>query len=138
MTAPTPEQLKIGFLSRLQEELALVRQASDATASDRKPVILDQLEDLDLSGPGPLLATASCITAEPLGSETLYNIDIAGTACRVLRRETSVSLPEGQTARVHLRPGARLHLFDADGTRIGGAVLGQEQGGTSWTPEEHG
>lgn len=42
MTAPTPEQLKIGFLSRLQEELALVRQASDATASDRKPVILDQ------------------------------------------------------------------------------------------------
>ena len=93
-------------------------------------------EDLDLSGPGIALASGTCITAEPLGSETLYNIDAGGGGLRILRRETAVSLPEGQPAQVHLRPGARLHLFGDDGTRIGGAVLGAETGDSAWTPDE--
>lgn len=93
-------------------------------------------EDLDLTGPGPALGAGPCITAEPLGSETLYNVEIDGALTRVLRRETSVSLPEGQKASVHLRPGARVHLFDNNGVRIGGAVLGDVAGQTIWVPEE--
>lgn len=93
-------------------------------------------EDLDLSGPGPDLASGPCITAEPLGSETLYNIDVAGATCRVLRRETAVSMPEGKTAPVHLRPGARLHLFGPDGTRIGGAVLNEDMTKANWSIDE--
>ncbi|TGD61628.1 ABC transporter ATP-binding protein [Tabrizicola sp. WMC-M-20] len=93
-------------------------------------------EDLDLTGPGPALANGPCITAEPLGSETLYNIDLAGTTCRLLRRETTVSLPEGQTASLHLRPGARLHLFGANGSRIGGAVLSEAPGHADWLADD--
>ncbi|MFN3664041.1 ABC transporter ATP-binding protein [Yoonia sp.] len=92
-------------------------------------------EDLDLSGPGAALGTGPCITAEPLGSETLYNVEIDGALTRVLRRETFVSLPEGQTAPVHLRPGARVHLFNAQGSRIGGAVLSETVDSTQWVPE---
>ena len=93
-------------------------------------------EDLDLSGPGPQLATGRCITAEPLGSETLYNIDVAGTSTRVVRRETAVSLPEGKTTPVHIRPGARLHLFGTDGARIGGAIQEETPDRPAWTPDE--
>ncbi len=93
-------------------------------------------EDLDLSGPGAHLGIGPCITAEPLGSETLYNIDIAGISARVLRRETAVSLPEGQTTPVHLRPGARVHLFGPDGARIGGAVQGETPDHPVWAPDE--
>ncbi len=42
MVEPTSEQLKSRFLLRLQEELAALRQASDASAEHRKPVELDQ------------------------------------------------------------------------------------------------
>lgn len=93
-------------------------------------------EDLDLGGIGATFATGPCLTAEPLGSETLYNIDIAGTSCRVVKRETAVSLPEGGTARVQLRPGARLHLFGPDGLRIGGAVQGDTDASLGWHPDE--
>ncbi|TGD41279.1 ABC transporter ATP-binding protein [Pseudotabrizicola sediminis] len=93
-------------------------------------------EDLDLGGVGAALGMGPCVTAEPLGSETLYNIDVSGVTCRVLRRETSVSMPEGQTAPVHLRSGARLHLFGADGLRIGGTVLRDSIGHVGWAPDE--
>ncbi|MFU8824872.1 ABC transporter ATP-binding protein [Yoonia sp.] len=92
-------------------------------------------EDLDLTGPGAALGAGPCITAEPLGSETLYNVEIDGALTRVLRRETRVSLPEGQTAAVSLRPGARVHLFNAQGSRIGGAVLSETAGSTQWVPD---
>lgn len=42
MTEPTPDELKSRLLPRLQQELDLLRQASDATAAGRKPVELDQ------------------------------------------------------------------------------------------------
>lgn len=42
MSEPTPEQLRSLFLPRLQEELAALRKASDATVEHRKPVELDQ------------------------------------------------------------------------------------------------
>ncbi|MFN3973282.1 MAG: ABC transporter ATP-binding protein [Gemmobacter sp.] len=90
-------------------------------------------EDLDIAGEGMQVGQGRCITAEPLGSETLYNIEIGDDLRRVLRRETSVSLPEGAMAPVCLREGARLHLFGADGARIGGAVMVQ---GRDWTPDE--
>ncbi|MCA1777346.1 MAG: ABC transporter ATP-binding protein [Loktanella sp.] len=93
-------------------------------------------EDLDLVGDGPELAAGPCVTAEPLGSESLYNINIADDLCRVLKRETIVSMPEGSRAPVHLRRGARLHLFGANGARIGGAVLSEEPSVSSWIPED--
>lgn len=93
-------------------------------------------EDLDLSGPGSALAKGTCVTAEPLGSETLYNIDLAGATCRLVRRETAVSLPEGQPTSIYLRPGARLHLFGANGSRVGGAVQNATDGSLGWTPDE--
>ena len=42
MSEPTPEQLKVRFLSRLREELESLRKASGETAEHRKPVELDQ------------------------------------------------------------------------------------------------
>ena len=112
---------------------ALIARLSGA---DRAVTAGVRPEDLDLGGDGPALGTGPCITAEPLGSETLYNITISGATCRVLRRETFVSLPEGQMAPVHLRAGARLHLFGEDGLRIGGAVLRDSVGQLGWTPDE--
>jgi DnaK suppressor protein len=42
MTKPTPEELKATFLSRLENELRALREASVDTAADRRPVELDQ------------------------------------------------------------------------------------------------
>ena len=42
MAEPTPEELKATFLSRLQNELQGLRDASVRTVADRKPVELDQ------------------------------------------------------------------------------------------------
>lgn len=42
MADPTPEELKATFLSRLENELRDLREASVHTAADRRPVELDQ------------------------------------------------------------------------------------------------
>jgi DnaK suppressor protein len=42
MTDPTPDELKVAFLPRLQEELQGLQAASLQTAADRRPVELDQ------------------------------------------------------------------------------------------------
>lgn len=59
-----------------------------------------------------------------------------GTLTRLLRRETAVSCAEGQTASLHLRSGARLHLFGADVRRIGGAILNLTADKATWDFEE--
>ena len=99
-------------------------------------------EDLGLgsdAGSGetaPLLGRGPCLTAEPLGSETLYNIGLGDAPLRLMRRETHVGLPEGANAPVMLRPGARLHLFDATtGARRAGLLQNPTPAGTAvWHP----
>ncbi|MFN3953420.1 MAG: ABC transporter ATP-binding protein [Pararhodobacter sp.] len=92
--------------------VALARQMS---GSGQSVALGIRPEDLAI---GPLdttpepLAIGPCITAEPLGSETLYNIDIAGSLVRALLRETHVSFPEGSKTALSLKPGARIHVFD--------------------------
>ncbi|WP_333834461.1 ABC transporter ATP-binding protein [Rubrimonas sp.] len=93
-------------------------------------------EELEI-GPGEgassALAAGPCVTAEPLGSETLYSVEIARQLVRTIRRETHVSLPEGGGVALSLRPGSRVHVFDAaSGVRIVGAVLGADG---SWRPD---
>lgn len=61
--------------------VARLISADDAVTVSIRP------EDLDLTCPGPTLGTGPCMTAEPLGSKTLYNVDIDGALTRVLRRE---------------------------------------------------
>lgn len=106
----------------------LARQAGQAGAA----TVGIRPDDLDLTGSGPSLGTGPCLTAEPLGSETLYNIEIGGKLVRALRRETSVSCAEGKVATLYLRPGARLHLFGPDGARVGGAILSPEDATEHW------
>ncbi len=69
------------------------------------------------------LAAGVCLTAEPLGSETLDTIDMAPDDLRVLHRETHVSLPEGSRTAVQTRAKARVHVFDTQsGTRLISAI----------------
>lgn len=42
MEDPTPDELKVAFLPRLEQELQSLREASVQTAADRRPVELDQ------------------------------------------------------------------------------------------------
>lgn len=42
MNEPTQKELKALFLKRLEEELRTLREASEHTAADRRPVELDQ------------------------------------------------------------------------------------------------
>ncbi len=42
MNEPTPKDQKALFLTRLEEELRALREASEQTAADRRPVELDQ------------------------------------------------------------------------------------------------
>lgn len=42
MDEPTQKDLKALFLTRLEEELRALREASEQTAADRRPVELDQ------------------------------------------------------------------------------------------------
>lgn len=82
-----------------------------------------------------VLGHGPCITAEPLGAETLYNVEIGKTLVRVVRRETHVSLNEAETADVLVTHGARLHLFDkASGKRLAGVVLQNDGTGLKWMP----
>lgn len=60
------------------------------------------------------LATGQCLTAEPLGSETLYTINVSDEGLRVLHRETHVSQKEGSNTVVKTRPNARAHVFSTE------------------------
>ncbi len=65
------------------------------------------------------LASGVCLTAEPLGSETLYTVDLKPEGLRILHRETHVSLQEGTRTTVLPRQDARVHVFDsASGVRL--------------------
>lgn len=111
---------------------ALIRQMS---GTGQAVMLGIRPEDLVIGSAGGVamaepIATGPCITAEPLGSETLYNIDIAGLSVRALLRETHVSLPEGSATALSLKSGTRIHVFDtASGKRLVSALLGQ---GESW------
>ena len=94
-------------------------------------------EDIDLAqATGPALGRGLCVTAEPLGSETLYNVALGRATIRLLRRETHVSLAEGETATLRLCPGARLHVFDgATGGRLAGILRAPSpEGDVVWRP----
>lgn len=101
---------------------ALERATSSAIILGVRP------EDLDLVAASPesstrTLGSGTCITAEPLGAETLYNVALAKLLVRILRYETHVTVSEGDAVGVALRSGARLHLYDeASGKRLAGLV----------------
>ncbi len=101
--------------------------------------------DLDLqASPAPrdeggpaTLATGTCLTAEPLGSETLYNVSVAKELVRILRYETHVAVREGAPASVVVAPGARLHFFDeTSGRRLAGVALHDDGMRSRWLPYE--
>ncbi len=87
-------------------------------------------EDLEVGPTDSLVAplgSGPCVVAEPLGSETLYNIQIADQFVRALRRETHVSLPEGSATALGPRSGARCHVFDAgSGIRLASVLMGAD------------
>lgn len=104
---------------------ALERAASSAVILGVRP------EDLDLVSASSdsstrstrTLGSGTCITAEPLGAETLYNVALAKLLVRILRYETHVTVSEGDAVGVALRSGARLHLYDeVSGKRLAGLV----------------
>lgn len=82
-----------------------------------------------------VLGHGPCITAEPLGAETLYNVELGSTLVRIVRRETHVSLNESETADVLVTQGARLHVFDKEsGKRLAGLVLQGDGSNLKWVP----
>ncbi len=96
-------------------------------------------EDLDLdfatTGETFRLGHGPCITAEPLGSETLYNIALGKNLLRILRQESHVSIRDGDEAGVKLAAGARLHFFDeASGRRLIGVALEHTVTAERWLP----
>ena len=102
--------------------------------------------DLDLNAsPAPrdeggpvIIGTGPCLTAEPLGSETLYNISIAKELVRILRSETHVGVREGARVSIVLARGARLHLFDeTSGKRLAGVALRDDGLRSRWLPYEN-
>ncbi|MBW6454600.1 MAG: ATP-binding cassette domain-containing protein [Trueperaceae bacterium] len=105
-----------------------------------RPVDLDlraSAAPRDEGGPA-VLASGTCLTAEPLGSETLYNVTVAKELVRVLRYETHVGIREGERASVALAPGARLHVFDeTSGKRLAGVALQADGMGARWRPYEN-
>ena len=91
----------------------------------------------DEDGPA-VLGTGPCLTAEPLGSETLYNVTIAKELVRILRYETHVGVREGARASVVVAPGARLHVFDeTSGKRLAGLALQGDGMRARWLPFEN-
>ena len=101
--------------------------------------------DLDLNAsPAPrdeggpvIIGTGPCLTAEPLGSETLYNVTVAKELVRILRYETHVAVREGAPASVVVAPGARLHSFDeTSGRRLAGGALHDDGMRSRWLPYE--
>ncbi len=100
-------------------------------------------EDLDFDDPAgevstntARLANVQCVTAEPLGSETLYNVDLDGFLLQLLRRDTHVMLTEGHNADLHVANGGRVYVFDAtSGDRIAGLhLLTDGAGQPFWQP----
>jgi ABC-type sugar transport system ATPase subunit len=102
-------------------------------------------EDLDFRDPTPgtheddesdgRLGGAQCLTAEPLGSETLYNVEAAGERIQLLRRDTHVMLDPDQHAELFVADGGRVHIFDAaTGARIAGVQRHIDDGRTTWEP----
>ncbi|MFN6980127.1 MAG: ABC transporter ATP-binding protein, partial [Gemmobacter sp.] len=114
--------------------------ARSVTAAGQPIALGIRPEDLAIgpaAGPPDPIATGPCITAEPLGSETLYNVEIGGLSVRTLLRETAVSLPEGSAAALSPKPGMRVHVFDtATGRRMASALAGPD--GTWQVPERQG
>jgi len=104
-----------------------------------RPVDLDLRASDAPSGEGEAatLGTGTCLTAEPLGSETLYNVTVAKQLVRIVRFETHVNVREGARASFLLAPGARLHVFDeASGKRLAGVALVGAGVRARWIPYE--
>ena len=101
-------------------------------------------EDLDFADPAverrglavtAELGGATCVTAEPLGSETLYNVDLDGQLVQLLRRDTHVMLEEEANAILHVADEGRVHIFDHDsGQRIAGMQCMEQDGKARWEP----
>ena len=136
---------QIGTPQEVLEGDAADHLAATLGSDDAQSLVLGiRPEDLDLAAAPadypsdtgrrlPSLGTGPCITAEPLGAETLYNIELGQKLVRVLRRETSVGFAEGSATRLHLTAEARLHFFTrATGRRRTGLVR-RDDG--SWQPE---
>jgi len=101
-------------------------------------------EDLDFRDPSITpdgaetdgrLGGAQCLTAEPLGSETLYNVDTAGHRVQLLRRDTHIMLDPDERTELFIADGGRVHVFDAaTGARIAGVQRHVDDGRTLWEP----
>ena len=96
-------------------------------------------DDLDFrdaaAGSDESLAGVTCVTAEPLGAQTLYNVDLAGTLVQLLRGDTHVMLSEGSNADLVVGDEGRVHVFDHDsGDRVGGVQRVTDDGRARWEP----
>ena len=102
-------------------------------------------EALDLRDPGATsmgdsgtdgrLGLFECVTAEPLGSETLYNVKVGSDFGRIMRPDTYVEFEEGANVEAFVALGGRVHLFDsASGDRICGVQREESGAGPMWSP----
>lgn len=75
--APTPEVLRARYLPVLQEEAAILRNASDTTSQDRRPVTLDQQSVGRLSRMDAMQQQAMANATEARRNARLRAIDAA-------------------------------------------------------------
>lgn len=81
------------------------------------------------------LGQFECITAEPLGFETLYNIEVGSELGRVMRQDTYIQFPEGSNTEAFVAEGGRVHLFDSESkARICGVQRVSSPTGPVWQP----